>query len=194
MAKRLLAILLLFFSLSLGGHSQAGKGQPASEKPALNAEQLVREWFRRLNGLDDWWISVNGKEEPEPVVEKMLELYASDVLQFMDPSPEQLGTVMLSGHDGIRKWADEFARQNVQLAYRLQNQTLQEKTADVIMSSVPPWGGLAAAVEFTAFYAERQSRRRFSGPGVAIFQFNEDGKIRRLRFFLPKEHLQEIVP
>jgi hypothetical protein len=67
-------------------------------------------------------------------------------------------------------------------------------TADVIMTSVPPWGGLAAAVEFTAFYTERESRRRFFGPGVALFQFNEEGKVRRLRFLVPKEHRQEVLP
>jgi hypothetical protein len=195
MMKRLCFVLLFCSVLSSGGLSQATKPQPdKSEKPALDADKLVREWFRRLNALDDWWITFDGKEEPEAVVEKMVELYAPDVLQFVDPEPDQLGTVMLSGPAGIRKWADNFARTRVQLAYRLQDQTLKEMTADVIMTSVPPWGGLAAAVEFTAFYTERESRRRFFGPGVAVFQFNEEGKVRRLRFLVPKEHMQEVLP
>src|SRR5262245_2856285 len=196
MMKRFCLAVLLCSVLSFDGHSQASKAQPdkSDKPPALDAEKLVREWFRRLNALADWRITVDGKEEPEAVVEKMVELYAPDVLQFVDPEPDQLGTVMLSGQPGIRKWADNFARTRVQLAYRLQNQTLKEFTADVIMTSVPPWGGLAAAVEFTAFYTERESRRRFFGPGVALFQFNEEGKVRRLRFLVPKEHMQEVLP
>ena len=139
MMKRFCLALILCAALSFDGHSQASKPQPdkPDKPPALDAEKLVREWFRRLDALDDWWITVDGKEEPEAVVEKMVELYAPDALQFVDPEPDQLGTVMLSGHAGIRKWADNFARTRVQLAYRLQNQTLKEVTADVIMTSVP---------------------------------------------------------
>lgn len=193
--QRTIFILLLFVSLSLSGRSQAARPQPDQPKAAaLDGEKLVREWFRRLNALDDWWITVDGKEEPEPVINRMVELYAADALQFVEPNEDQLGTVMLSGPEGIRKWSDLFARRYVQLAYRIQNQTLKEKTTDVIMTSTPPWGGLAAAVEFTAFYGERDSRRRFMGPGVALFQFNEEGKIRRLRIFLPKEEMQEVLP
>ena len=190
MLKRFSLVILFSLGLSLNSSSQATK----SDKPALDADKLVREWFRRLNALDDWWITVDGKEEPQAVVEKMVDLYAPDVLQFVEPNEDQLGTVTLSGHAGVRKWADDFARRYVQLAYRLQDQTLKENTADVMMVTTPPWGGLAAAAEFTAFFAERDSRRRFAGPGVAIFQLNEDGKIRRLRIFIPKEEMQEIVP
>lgn len=194
--KKCVFALVLLIAVNLNGRSQASK-PAASDKPkapALDGEKLVREWFRRLNALDDWWITVDGKEEPETVINNMVELYAPDALQFQQPNEEQLGTVMLSGHEGIRKWADYFSRRYVQLAYRLQNQTLKEITTDVIMTSTPPWGGLAAAVEFTALYGERESRRRFAGPGVALFQFNEEGKIRRLRIFLPKEEIQEVVP
>jgi hypothetical protein len=124
----------------------------------------------------------------------MVDLYAPDVLQFVAPAEDQLGTVTLSGHEGIRKWADDFARKYVQLAWRLQDQTAAEKTADLIMTTTPPWGGLAASVEFTAFYGERESRKRFFGPGIAVFQFNDSGKIRRLRIYLPKEEIEEVVP
>lgn len=179
-------LLLLMVGPSFYGVSQT--------KPALDADRLVREWFRRLNALDDWFITVDGKEEPEGVVEKMVELYAPDAIQFQGPGDEQIGTAAYSGHAGVRKWADDFARKYVQLAYRLQDQTAKEQTADVIMTATPPWGGLAASVEFTAFYGDRQTRRRFFGPGIAVFQFNEDGKIRRLRIYLPKDELQEVVP
>lgn len=196
MLKRTFWLFVFVLSAALNAGSQAAK--PQTDKPdkpaALDADKLVREWFRRLNALDDWFITVDGKEEPDRVVDSMLELYAPDVLQFVGPGEDQLGTVMLSGEAGVRKWASDFARKYVQLAWRLQDQTAQEKTADVIMAATPPWGGLAASVEFTAFYAERESRRRFFGPGIAVFQFNENGKIRRLRLYLPKEEMQEVVP
>ena len=34
--------------------------QPA--QPALQPELLVDQWFIRLNALDDWYITVNGKD------------------------------------------------------------------------------------------------------------------------------------
>jgi hypothetical protein len=184
----MLLALMFFLSVSAAGRSQATKVTTA------DADRLVREWFRRLNALDDWFITVDGKEEPEGVVDRMAELYTPDALQFLGPGEEQIGTVTFSGQMGIRKWADDFARKYVQLAYRLQDQTSKEQTADVVMSAVPPWGGLAASVEFTAFYGERESRRRFFGPGIAVFQFSDDGKISRLRIYLPKDELQEVVP
>ena len=188
MLKRSLLLFLLVFGAALNGRSQA------TTPAALDADKLVREWFRRLNALDKWFITVDGKEEPESVVNSMVDLYAADAIQFVAPGEDQLGTVTLSGHAGVRKWADDFARKYVQLAWRLQDQTAQEKTADLIMTTAPPWGGLAAAVEFTAFYGERESRRRFFGPGTAVFQFDENGKIRRLKIYLPKEEIEEVVP
>jgi hypothetical protein len=181
-------LFLLIFCAALNGRSQAPK--PA----AMDADKLVREWFRRLNGLDKWFITMDGKEEPEVVVNSMVDLYAPDALQFLGPGEDQLGTVMLSGREGVHKWADDFARKYVQLAWRLQDQTAQEKTADLILTTLPPWGGLAASVEFTAFWGERESRRRFFGPGIAVFQFNENGKIRRLRIYLPKDEIEEVLP
>ena len=179
---------MLLLSASVTGRSQTAKVTTA------DADRLVREWFRRLNALDDWFITVDGKEEPEGVVDQMVEMYTPEAMQFMGPGEEQIGTVAFSGQEGIRKWADGFARKHVQLAYRLQDQTLKEQTANVVMSAVPPWGGVAASVEFTAFYGERESRRRFFGPGIAVFQFNDEGKIGRLRIYVPKDELQEVVP
>ena len=188
MLKRSFLFVVFVLCAALDGTPQVTKPVP------LDADKLVREWFRRLNALDNWFITVDGKEEPEAVVNSMVDLYAPDAVQFVGPGEEQLGTVTLSGTEGVRKWADDFARKYVQLAWRLQDQTAQEKTADLIMTTTPPWGGLAASVEFTAFYGERQSRRRFFGPGIAVFQFDDSGKIRRLRIYLPKDEIQEVVP
>jgi len=195
MIKRCFLLLLLVCSVSLNGGSQAAKPEPdrTGKPPAISAEKIIREWFKRLNELDEWFITVDGKEEPEAVVDKMLELYAPDALQFTGPGENQIGTVTFSGQIGIRKWADDFARKYVQLAWRLQDQTAKEITADPVMTANLPWGGIGAAVEFTAFYGDRESRRRFFGPGIAVFQFNDDGKIRRLRIYLPKDEIQEVV-
>jgi hypothetical protein len=188
--------------IQTAGGSPQGPARPDAQKTdaqkkeerKLDAEQMVREWFRRLNGLDDWWITMDGKEEPDPVVNRMLDLYAPDVMQFLGPSEDQLGTVMYLGHKGIRHWADVFARKYVGLAYRLQNQTAQEQTSDLILTAVPPWGGLAASVEFTAVWTERESRRKFMAPGSAFFVFNEEGKVNKLRLYIPQAEVQEISP
>lgn len=159
----------------------------------LNAEQLVREWFQRLNALDDWFISMEGKEEHEPVVNRFIELYDPEALQLVGPNENQLGTAPYHRHQGIRKWTDDFARTFVQLAYRLEVQTVKEKTASLIYATPMPWGGAAVSVEFVAVYSLRQNRKKYAAPGAAFFQFSEDGKIQRLRLFIPKDEAYEVI-
>lgn len=185
------AVWILLTGLLLAASSASPQ---SAAKPTLNADALVEEWMKRLNALDDWWITPDGKEEPEEVIRQMVDLFAQDAMLFVGPSTHQLGTVMYAGHKGIRKWADDFARTRVQMAFRLQAQTSDEQTAALVMSSVPPWGGLAAAAEFTSFYTSRETRRRYWGPGAAFFQFNDAGKITKLRIFVPLEETHEIVP
>src|SRR6516162_9566426 len=43
----------------------------------------------------------------------------------------QLGHVVFHGHDGIRKWAADFAKKYVQLAYRIDYITRNEKSAQL---------------------------------------------------------------
>lgn len=174
------------------GYSQAEREQP-QQKAEPNAEQLVRQWFDRLNALDDWFITMDGKEETEEVVNRIVQLYHAEILQLVTPSEDQIGTVTFSGHEGIRVWAERFAKSYVQLAYRINLQTVQEKTASLFYTTQPPWDGLAASVEFTAVYSLRESRRRFLLPGAAFFQF-ADGKIWRLRLYIAKDEIAEIVP
>src|SRR5262245_10573820 len=82
----LLIVACIFLNVPLQGQA---------DKPgALDADKLIREWFHRLNALD---------EEPGTVA-KMVELYASDAMQFIGPGEDQLGTVMFRGHEGLRKW------------------------------------------------------------------------------------------
>lgn len=189
---RNLNVIVILFVLGIP-RSFAQTPAPKPE-PGVDAPRLVDEWFRRFNALDDWHITMGGREEPEAVVNRLVELYRPEILQFVGPNKDQLGPVTLSGHDGIRKWAGDIARTYVQLAFRLDPQTSKEITENILHVSALPWGGTAVSVEFTAVYSNREDRRKFMAPGAAFFQFAEDGKIRRLRLFLLKDETVEIVP
>ncbi|MBI4472741.1 MAG: nuclear transport factor 2 family protein [Acidobacteria bacterium] len=196
MKKTILFALVFLVTNHLPANGQVATSQ-VEKKSAPNAEQkaeqLVRQWFNRLNALDDWFITMEGKEEPEEVVKRMVDLYHPEIVQFVTPSEDQIGTVTLSGLEAIRVWADRFARSYVQLAYRISVQTVQEKTVSLVYVTEPPWGGLAASVEFIGVYSLRESRRRFMVPGTAFFQF-VDGKIWRMRLYIAKDEMAEIVP
>src|SRR5262245_24989228 len=113
---------------------------PPARPQELSGEQLFNEWFSRLNALDDWFITMDGKEQPEQVVDALLALYATDAVQFVGPNERQIGMVTLSGLDAIRKWVDQMARTRRQIAWRLSSRTMDEKTAGLMV--VPaPWGG-----------------------------------------------------
>jgi len=80
----------------------------------------------------------------------------------------------------------------VQLGYRVDFITRSEKSAQLVYSIKPPWGGFAAAVEFTAVYTNREDRKRIIVPGSAFFLFDEAGKIERLRLYMLKDETAEI--
>ena len=160
---------------------------------ALNPQTLVDEWFRRLNDLDNWFISMDGKEQTDEVVDRMMELYAPDALQFVGPAEDQLGPVMLVGREPIRKWFENFARTYVQVAYRIDVQTAgKEQTAALLYTTPLPWGGLGVSCQITGVYSLRENRRKFMSPGGLFVQFREDGKIQRLRFLVQKDETVEI--
>lgn len=144
---------------------------------SINTQKLVAEWFTRLNALDDWFISMDGKERTEEVVDSLIELYAPDAVQFVGPTEDQIGPVMLVGRERIRKWFDDFARTYVLLAYRTDVQTAgKEQTTSLIYTTPMPWGGLAASCQITAVYSLRQDRRKFMAPGLSSFSFAKTGR------------------
>ena len=158
--------------------------QSTPGKPVLNPNQLAVEWLDRLNGLDDWHISVDGKEDGvDQVVDRMMELFAPDVLAEVPPhDEEQSGPVMLVGSGQVRKWVDKLARSHVQLNYIVKRQTEKEFEAELMVYSKPlPWGGLGISFQIIAAYSLRKDRRRFMEPGAVFIQYREDGKIQRLR-------------
>ncbi len=165
---------------------------PQQDKP--KTEFLVDQWFIRLNALDDWFISMTGKEETDAAVDPFLDLYSADAFHEVQPNENQLGHAVFHGRDGIRKWATDFARRYVQLGYRVDYMTREEKPAQLFYTVKPPWGGSAAAVEFSAVYTNREDRKRFLVPGSAFFLFDDAGKIRRVRLYLLKDEMAEIQP
>ena len=166
------------------------QGEPQTAKPALNANQLAVDWVDRLNALDDWHLSVDGKEVGvEPVVDRMMELFAPDVVAEVPPhDAEQLGPVMLVGSAQVRKWVDKLARSNVQLNYIIKRQTEKEFEGELMVYSKPlPWGGLGISFQVIAGYSLRKDRRRFMEPGAVFIQYREDGKIQRFRLLLTEK-------
>jgi hypothetical protein len=183
-----LLVLLSFCGVILGQE----KAAPAeASKPVLSAENLVREWLKRLNALADW---VPTKDGPTQLVEKFAELYDPAALQLTGPNPNQMGTVIYSGLEGVRKWAGDFARTYSHAEYRIQEHTQQVKTAALFYTAGAPWGSLDVAVELGTFYSMRESQKKFSTPGAAFFDFTPEGKIKFLRLFLQKDETIEIVP
>ena len=166
---------------------------PKPAAPALRPEQLVDEWFNRVNALDDWFISLDGKEQPEEVVDSVADLYTPDAIQFVGPNENQLGSVTLFGRQAIHKWADDTARNNRDLAWRLISRTFEEKTASLFVVQ-PAWGAASVAAEITFSYTERDTDRRFMVPGAIFIDYKEDGKIRRVRLYLARDEAEEIFP
>src|SRR5262245_29545138 len=107
--------MLLALAMPLPAQA-APAAQEAGAKPAaLNAEQLINDWVKRMNALDDWYISTGGNEETDGVLNSLMELYAPDAIQTVGPSEDQIGTVMLTGAAHIREWSHTFAQSFVQL-------------------------------------------------------------------------------
>src|SRR5262245_51137266 len=170
------------------GFSQA-KGEP--EKGLDKPPALVEEFFSRWNALDDWFLSMDGKEENKAVVDRFIELFSPDAYCQVGPSKNQLGGVTYHGLSGIRKWADEFSRNYLDLNYRISFKTRREQTAKPVYTYQMPWGDTGVAVEFVAVHTNRSDRKRFWMPGAAFFMFDKEGKITDLRLYLLRDEVEE---
>ena len=155
---------------------------------------LVNEWFLRLNALDDWWISMDGREENDDVVDRFIELYSDGAYHQVSPSDRQIGQVVYYGPEKIRVWADDFSKSFVKLEYRRDFRTQEEQTTQLVYATRPPWGGSGAAAEFTAVYTNRNDRKRMIMPGSVFFQFDDDGKIEQLRLYMLTNETAEVEP
>ena len=176
---KLITIILFSFVVSIAAQAQA----PAP-KPAPDANQLAVTWIDRFNALDDWYLSMDGKEQGvEEVVDRMMELFADDAIAEVPPhDEEQLGPVMLVGRSQVRKWIEKIAHSEVRLNYIIKRQTEKQFEGELMVYSKPlPWGGTGVAFQIIAGYSLREDRRRFMEPGAVFLQFGADGKIKRLR-------------
>ena len=195
MAKKLLSVSLLVVLLCPLGFSQAqNSSSQAQNKPEPKPEEvqkLVEEYFGRLNDLDNWFISMDGKEENNAVVDRFLELFAADAYLQVGPSKNQLGTVTYHGLEGIRKWVDQFSRSFLDLNYRTHFKTRNEQTAKPVYVYQMPWGDRAVAVEFTGVYTVRNDRKRYWIPGAAFFTFDKEGKIQDARLYMLRDEMEE---
>src|SRR5437667_8331891 len=71
----------------------------AAKPPAPDPLQLAEDWMTRWNNLSNYSLSFEGKEVGrEELVNKMMELYAPDVVAEVPPhDDDQIGPVLLRG-------------------------------------------------------------------------------------------------
>src|SRR5438034_3007241 len=178
----------LVFSLLIGLLAAIeAQAQAAADLPE---QKLAEEWIRRLNALDDWYLSVDGKEQGvEPLVNSMMDLYAPDVLAEVPPyDKDQIGPVMLRGKENVRRWVERVARSQVRLNYIVKRQT-EGPTGDyegwrLVYSAKLPWGGNAIAFQIIGVWSLREDRSRYMAHGAVLIHYGPDGKIRRQRVLL----------
>jgi hypothetical protein len=167
---------------------------PQSQPPAAAAKPaapdplpLAEDWMTRLNNLSNWSLNFEGKEVGrEDVVNKMMELYAPDVVAEVPPhDEEQIGPVILRGRANVQKWVDKISRTQVRLLYIQRRQTKKQFEGTKLVYSMPlPWGGMGISFEIIAAWSRREDRRKFMGPGSVFLQYNAAGKIDRLRLYV----------
>jgi hypothetical protein len=159
----------------------------AAKPPAPDPLQLAEDWLARLNNLSNWTLTFEGKEVGrEDLVNKMMELYAPDVVAEVPPhDDEQIGPVILRGRANVQKWVDKISRTQVRLLYIQRRQTKKQFEGTKLIYSTPlPWGGMGISFEIIAAWSRREDRRKFTGPGSVFLQYNADGKIDRLRLYV----------
>ena len=159
----------------------------AAKPPAPDPLQLAEDWMVRWNNLTTYSVSFEGKEVGrEELVNKMMELYAPDVVAEVPPhDDDQIGPVILRGSDLVRKWVDRISRTQVRLLYIQRRQTKRQfEGTKLVYSSPLPWGGMGISFEIIAAWSRRADRHKFTGPGSVFLQYNAAGKIDRLRLYV----------
>jgi hypothetical protein len=186
---RLIILALITLLAAFEAQSQTAP-QAAPAKPAPNVTEMAISWVDRMNGLSNWRLSMTGTEEQaDQVVNQMMELFAPDVIAQVPPhDEEQIGPVMLMGAGQLRKYFDKIARSQIDIKYKIQQQTQRETDGEVMVYSKPlPWGGIGVSFQVHAAYSMREDRQRFLELGAVFLQFRDDGKIERLRLILSEK-------
>jgi hypothetical protein len=173
--------LVMLALVTLLGAALAAQSPPANEN---RDEQAVRAWVQRWNALG----SDNAK-----AIDELLALYAPDALHITGPLPHQRGTATFRGHDGIRVLAAHVAATQQGMTYRIETETANEETAELLHVASGPWKGPAIAIQIVAAYTDRDGGKRWVVPGAAFFQM-AGGKIRRARIYYADAEKAEVEP
>ena len=159
-------------------------------EPSSEVELLAAAWLEQLNALDDWYLSLEGEEEGvDELVDSMMELYSPDVIANVPPfhDEDQFGPMSLDGREQLRRYFALFARSYSRLGYLQRRQTGPGFEGYGLVYDVTPmpWPGRGISFEIIAAYSLRADRRqRFYGSGAVYLQYDEDGKIVRLRLLV----------
>ena len=181
---RLAWLIALSFAAGLSADARQTAGPPAPTAQPASDEQIVRAWVSRWNAL--------GGDSPS-AIDDLLALYAADALHIAGPSPDQRGTATYRGHDGIRVLASRIAATQERLTYRIETETANEQTAELVHVAAGPWKGASIAVQLVAVYSDRDGGRRWVVPAAGFFQL-ADGKIRRARIYFADSERAEVEP
>ena len=178
--------LSLVLSLSLASGLALAAQAPQATPPARAADddKIVRDWVSRWNALGGSGASA---------IDDLLALYAPDALHITGPSPDQRGTATYRGHEGIRVLASRVAATQERLTYRIETETANERTAELLHVAEGPWNGASIAIQLVAVYSDREGGRRWVVPAAGFFQL-ADGKIRRARIYYADGEKAEVEP
>jgi hypothetical protein len=190
MSRIIIATVITFLMIfAVQGVNLAQNLPQANERAAMDPDRLADEWMKRMNALDDWSLTPEGKPEGfDEVVNGMMDLFTPDVLAEVPPhDEEQSGSVMLRGTPLLKQWVEKIAKSQVRLNYIRIAQTNGEFNGVRPVFSTPlPWGGLGISFQIIGAWSEREDRlnKRFMAPGSVFLQFNDAGKIYRMRLYL----------
>jgi hypothetical protein len=159
----------------------------APAKPAVDVTKLGTDFVDKLNTLDDWRLSMDGKEMGfDKVVDAFMADFAPDVIaELPTDDEEQIGPLELHGTAQLRKWVEKMARSRVELEYLLSRQTEKTVEGEFMVYSKPlPWGGVGIAFPVLAPYSTRVNREKFLEVETVFLQYGPDQKIHRFQMYI----------
>jgi hypothetical protein len=153
----------------------------------VDVTKLGTDFVDKLNTLDDWRLSMDGKEMGlDKIVDAFMADFAPDVFaELPSDDEEQIGPLELHGAAQLRKWVEKYARTRVELELLMTRQT--EKTVEgeyMVFSKPLPWGGTGLAFGIVAPYRTRVNREKFLETETVFLQYGPDQKIRRFQMYV----------
>jgi hypothetical protein len=153
----------------------------------VDVTKLGTDFVDKLNTLDDWRLSMDGKEMGfDKVVDAFMADFAPDVIaELPTDDEEQIGPLELHGTAQLRKWIEKMARSRVELEYLLARQTEKTVEGEFMVYSKPlPWGGVGIAFPVLAPYSTRVNREKFLEVETVFLQYGPDQKIHRFQMYV----------